>query len=339
MHKKSPFAPIVALGLGAVAMLAAATASAAEPVTLDDKGTAAEAGIMKWKDGKKAVFMLEFDDSCVSHVKTAIPELVKRGMVGTFYINPGNGPYQNEKSAWENDIPKTGMEYGNHTFKHKGAPSVEVLDEELALCSDVINKCFPDRKQPRLVSFGQPGGVPWTITDEEKNQLLKKYNLVQRPSFFGYPFHAKTKEDVLKLVDDAIAKGDMGHHDFHGVGGDWLITPTDIFLALLDKLDACKDVVWVTDPVSYHKYLTERKAAELKLAGKANDKITLQLTCTTDPALYDLPLTLYVRVPPQWKAFSVTQGKDKLVSQLSDGMLRFAASPVTGEITVRRMAN
>jgi hypothetical protein len=113
------------------------------------------------------------------------------------------------------------------------APVVEVLDEELALCSDVINQCFPDRKQPRLVSFGQPGGVPWTITVDEKNQLLKKYNLVERPPFFGYPFH--------------------------------------------------------------------------------------------------------VRVPQQWKSFSVTQGKDKLVSQLSDGMLRFAASPVNGEITARKI--
>jgi hypothetical protein len=228
------------------------------------------------------------------------------------------------------------MEYGNHTFKHKGAPSVDVLDEELALCNDVINKCFPDRKQPRLVSFGQPGGVPWTITDEEKNQLLKKYNLVQRPSFFGYPFHAKTKEDVLKLVDNAIAKGEMGHHDFHGVGGDWLTTPMDIYIALLDKLSACKDVVWVTDAVSYHKYLVERTGAELKIVAKTNNAIKLQLACSTDPELYDLPLTLQVLVPSDWKAFSVLQGTAKLDARLVDGALRFAASPVSGEITIRK---
>ena len=184
MNKPLPNVRVAALCLGSALLMSANTAPAGDDNMTEAKTAAdADAGILKWKDGKQAVFMLAFDDSCVSHVDNAIPELVKRGLVGTFYINPGNGPFQNRKSAWENDIPKTGMEYGNHTFKHKGAPSVDVLDEELALCNDVINKCFPDRKQPRLVSFGQPGGVPWTITDEEKNQLLKKYNLVQRPSF------------------------------------------------------------------------------------------------------------------------------------------------------------
>ncbi len=337
MNKPLPNVRVAALCLGSALLMSANTAPAGDDNMTEAKTAAdADAGILKWKDGKQAVFMLAFDDSCVSHVDNAIPELVKRGLVGTFYINPGNGPFQNRKSAWENDIPKTGMEYGNHTFKHKGAPSVDVLDEELALCNDVINKCFPDRKQPRLVSFGQPGGVPWTITDEEKNQLLKKYNLVQRPSFFGYPFHAKTKEDVLKLVDNAIAKGEMGHHDFHGVGGDWLTTPMDIYIALLDKLSACKDVVWVTDAVSYHKYLVERTGAELKIVAKTNNAIKLQLACSTDPELYDLPLTLQVLVPSDWKAFSVLQGTAKLDARLVDGALRFAASPVSGEITIRK---
>lgn len=341
MHKHLSNARVAALCLGSALFMSANTAPAGETNMSEEKSAAADAdaGILKWKDGKQAVFMLAFDDSCASHVDNAIPELVKRGLVGTFYINPGNGPFQSRKSAWENDIPKTGMAYGNHTFKHKGAPSVEVLDEELALCSEVITRCFPDRKQPRLVSFGRPGGVPWTISDDEKNALLKKYNLVERPSFFGYPFHVKTKEDVLKLVDKAIAKGDMGHLDFHGVGGDWLTTPMDIFIALIDKLEACKDVVWVTDAVSYHQYVVERKGAELKVVAKTDDTIKLHLACTTDPALYDLPLSLQVRVPPQWKAGAVTQGRDTLDAQIVDGALRFAASPVSGEITVRRTAN
>ena len=40
--------------------------------------------VAKWKDDKQAAFILMFDDSCQSHVKNAIPELVKRKMVGTF---------------------------------------------------------------------------------------------------------------------------------------------------------------------------------------------------------------------------------------------------------------
>ena len=329
MQSFSSTAPFRAIGIGVVSLLMSLPSSAAETTTSDD------ACILKWKDGKKAVFMLEFDDSCESHVNNVIPELVKRGLVGTFYINPGNGPFLNKKNAWENEIPKTGMVYGNHTFKHKGAPSVDVLDDELARCNDVINRCFPDRKQPRLISFGPPGGVPWTITKEEKNLLLKKYNLVERPSFFGYPFHAKTKEQLLQLVDNAIAKGEMGHNDAHGVGGDWLTTPMDIFLALLDKLEANKDSLWITDPISYHQYQTERQAASLKILAKQENQITLQLTCGTDPALYDLPLTLHVKVPSSWKAASISQGTHPITVPVDAGALRFAAIPVTGPITLK----
>jgi hypothetical protein len=86
--------------------------------------------ILKWKDGRRAVFMLEFDDSCESHVKFVIPELKKRNMVGTFYVNPGNGPFKKYLQAWEKEIPGMGMEYGNHTFTHVGALSVAEWDQE-----------------------------------------------------------------------------------------------------------------------------------------------------------------------------------------------------------------
>lgn len=300
-----------------------------------ENNASSDAGIMKWKDGKKAVFLLSFDDSCESHLKNVIPELVKRDMVGTFYINPGCSPFQSQKKAWENEIPKTNMEYGNHTFMHKGAPSVEVLDEELAACQDVINKCFPKRKQPRLISFGQPGGNPWTISEDEKNQLLKKYNLVQRPTFSNGSVHEETLENVLKPVDNAIATGEMGHHVFHGVGGDWHVTSMEIFLALLDKLEANKSNVWITDPVSYHKYLTERNAAELKRISATNDTIKLQLTCGTDISLYDLPLTLYVRVPDSWKTCVISQNQNEQKTQPANGILTFAAQPISGQLTVQ----
>jgi peptidoglycan/xylan/chitin deacetylase (PgdA/CDA1 family) len=315
---------VLLIGLGLSAMAAAE----------ERKGGGAEAEILKWKDGKKAVFMLEFDDSCETHIKNAIPELKKRNMVGTFYINPGNGPFKNKAAVWEKEIPATGMEYGNHTFTHVGAPSLEVVDKDIQLCADAIDKCFSDRKKPRLVSFGQPGGVPWKISAEETKQLLAKYNLIDRPPFFGYPFHVKTKEEMLKLVDTALAKGEMGHHDFHGVGGDWHVTPMDIFIALLDKLDANREQLWITDPVSWHKYRTERQGAELKVVQKGATQIKLALACKTDAALYDLPLTLAVKVPADWKECEITQGRPRHTVVAKDGEVRFDAEPVSGEIVI-----
>ena len=110
-----------------------ATAQAATPAREEPGQESGATQILKWKDGKQAVFLLEFDDSCESHLKNAIPELKKRGMVGTFYINPGNGPFQNERQAWEKDLPNNpAVVYGNHTFKHRGVTNAIQLDAELA---------------------------------------------------------------------------------------------------------------------------------------------------------------------------------------------------------------
>jgi peptidoglycan/xylan/chitin deacetylase (PgdA/CDA1 family) len=297
--------------------------------------------VLKWKDGKKAVFFMAFDDSCVSQIKNAIPELKKRGFTGTFYINPGKGPFISQKDKWEKEIPAMGMEYGNHTFTHSGAANAAEFEKELQQSNDEINKCFPDRKLPRLIGYGRPGGIPkekWGVTDQEVKQALAKHNLVERPSFYGPPIHQKTTADVLKVVDNAIAKGDMGHLDFHGVGGDWLATPMDQFIALMDKLAACREQLWVTDMISWHKYMTERTSAEVKTLESGNRQIRLQLTCKADPVLYDMPLTLATKVPMDWKQCQVTQGKTSANVMAVNGAIQYQAISGAGEILVKPVA-
>ena len=302
------------------------------------QGARAKTEILKWKDGKRAVFMLEFDDSCESHVKIVIPELKKRGMVGTFYINPGNGPFKNRIKAWEKEIPAMGMEYGNHTFTHVGALSVAAWDQELAKCSEEIDKCFPDRKRPRLVSYGTPGVKKenWRIGKDEINQAVAKYHLIERPSFFGPPFCLPaTAADMIKVVDQALARGEMGHLDFHGVGGDWIVTPKEAFCALLDKLDSCRDQLWITDPISWHKYLTERKGAEVTVLQDDEQQIRLRLSCTADPAFYDLPLTLSTGIPSTWKTCVIQQGKTETKAAVVHGSVRYSALPGPDEIVIK----
>jgi peptidoglycan/xylan/chitin deacetylase (PgdA/CDA1 family) len=292
-----------------------------------------DTAVLKWKDGKKAVFLLAFDDSCQSHVKTVIPELQKRGMIGTFYTTPGGGQYAVQRTAWEKDLPKNpAVAYGNHTFSHRGVTTAEQLDSELAKANAVIHACYPDRKQPWLISFGRPGGVPWKVTAEEEDAALARHHLVRRPPFLTYGIHVK---DVCSLVDAAIAKGDMGHLDFHGVGAEWLVTPVPVFTQLLDKLAACSKEVWVTDHVTYHKYLTERQSAAVKVIEAGKNRIRLELSSSTDPALYDASLTLETRVPADWKACRVEQGATRSECPVTGGMVRYEAVPGGGAIVIQ----
>src|SRR5687768_13851407 len=46
--------------------------------------------VLKWKDGRKAVFMLAFDDGAPTQLQNVVPELQKRRIPGTFYLVTGN---------------------------------------------------------------------------------------------------------------------------------------------------------------------------------------------------------------------------------------------------------
>ncbi|NBV21974.1 MAG: hypothetical protein EBS05_08650 [Proteobacteria bacterium] len=292
--------------------------------------------VLKWKDGKQAVFLLAFDDSAPSQLRNVIPELEKRKLAGTFYLVTGNGLYLNLRPKWEAAAKSTSVVIANHTFTHKGATNVADLDRELGKGNEVIYALHPERKQPRLVGFGKPGGVPWTVSKEEVQAALEKHHLVDRPPFYGPPMHYKSAAEMVAAVDAAIQKGDMGHMDFHGVGGDWLVTPTEWFTALLDKLEASQDRVWITDVVSWHQYVTERRTAELKQLPSDAGIFRLELSCQADPAFYDLPLTLSTQVPADWKKVSVTQGKNSAVALVRNGQAQYAATPGGGPITLQR---
>ena len=327
------------LKVGAPATLALPAAAATAPLLLAASKAPplqeiGDTRVEKWKDGKRAAFLLAFDDSAPSQLKYAMPELQKRGLVGTFYINPGNGPYKNEQKTWEKMAREPGIVLANHTFTHVGAADAAQLDDELAQCNNAINKIFPDRKTPRLIGFGQPGGVPWKVTDQEFKAALDKHHLVNRPSFYGPPFHQKTPAECVAVIDNALARGEMGHLDFHGVGGDWHVTSMEIFTAIVDKLDAEKTRLWSTDVVSWHQYVTERNSAEVKPVAVAAGQLRLALKTKADPALYDLPLTLSTRVDGAWKQCTVTQGKLTAEVGAVDGVITYDATPGGAEIVI-----
>jgi polysaccharide deacetylase len=299
------------------------------------QSTPSETTILKWKEGKKACFMLSFDDSAPSQLKNVIPELEKRKIVGTFYLVTGNSLYAALKPKWEAAAKSPSVVVANHTFTHKGVNNAAELDPELAKCNEVLYKLHPERKQPYLLAFGKPGGVPWKVTDDELQAALSRHHLVNRPPFFGPPIHYKSAAEVIAAVDKALATGDMGHLDFHGVGGDWLVTPMEWFTALLDHLEKNRDQLWITDTASWHKYVKERESAEAKVLENDKRRIRIVLTSKADPTLYDEPLTLSTAIPADWKSCTITQGANTIKAAVHDGAVQYSALPAGGEINIQ----
>lgn len=294
--------------------------------------------ILKWKGGKQACFILAFDDGAHTQLKYAIPELEARGLVGTFYLVTGNGLYAGLKAKWEAAARSPSVVVANHTFTHKGVTSAAELEPELARCNEVLYALHPERKRPRLLAFGHPGGVPWNVTKEELEPALARHHLFNRPPFSGPPMHYPSAEAMVTAVDRALAAGEMGHLDFHGVGGDWLVTPLEWFRVLLDKLVADRDRLWITDTASWHKYVQTRAGAEVKVLERSPERIRLAFTAKTDPALYDEPLTLSTKVPPAWTNCLVAHRASGVEVAARDGAVQYDALAGGGEITIQPVA-
>ena len=290
--------------------------------------------ILKWKDGKKGVFLLAFDDGCKSQLDNAIPLLRKYGAVGTFYPIIEGGFFKAEIRRWKEVVDDPCVVFGNHTLTHGEFPDGAKFDAEVKAAQDWFRELQPKAKWPRLISFGQPGVKVWKVSKEEYSETLARYNLIDRPPFWGASIHVKTVPEAEKLVDDALAQGKMSHLDFHGVGGDWLAPPTEFLEGLLKKLLAERDNIWQASAIDYHKYQAERDASTIEIVSKDAGKVTLRLSSTADPEFYDLPLTVEAEVPADWALCHVAaEGLGEVDAKVVAGRVRFYALPGTIVLT------
>lgn len=298
-----------------------------------------ETKVAQWHGDRRAPLVLMFDDSMPSHVKTVLPELMKRKLVGTFYVNPGSGHFAANRALWEKEFLANGMVLANHTFTHKGAKDVANCEEEITKCNDVLDAiATAARGRPdTLISFGRPG-VPkgaWNVTDEELAKLLAANRLILRPNVLFAQIHMKDAKAMIARVEKALDTGKPDAVAFHGVGGEWLSIDVPAFLALLDFIDTKRDDLWVTDPISIHKYETERNAAQVEVVGSGPTEIRLRLTTKVDPKLYDVPLTLSTEVPNLWQKAEVVQGATRATVGVVAGKVKYDARPGDDVIVLR----
>lgn len=318
-----------------LATTVACLAPALQPEACAADAAAGSTRILKWKDGKKAAFMLGFDDSAASQLKNVVPELEKRKIVGTFYLVTGNSLYAKLKPQWEAAARSPYVEIANHTFTHKGVNDAAELEPELAKCNEVIYALHPERKKPRLIGFGKPGGVPWKVTAMEVREALERHHLCDRLPFAGPPINYKSAAECVAMIDHTIKKGETGQLVFHGVGGDWLVTPVEWFAAILDKLESVRDQLWITDVVSWHQYRIESGGVQVKSELSGKDTITVEFSHLPDPTFYDLPLTLATTVPAEWKSCTVTQGARSSTVPAVAGEVKYDALPGGGTVQLK----
>ena len=276
-----------------------------------------EPEVMKFKDGKIGAYSLQFDDSTLSQANFAIPQLNWRGLVGTFFINPGKPKYQETKYTWEVICPKFAHELTNHTVHHSGAKDYEEADYEIGECSRHIWKLYPEKS--KLLPYAGGGGTTWNITDEEKAELRTKYFLYRRPSMGSMRDDIGTGFKMLSYPQRAIDEEIWVPIHFHGIGSEHLSVTAEAFVELLDYLVANQDKLWIGTAGAVYKYQQEYEAlSNVSITDPHSDWFRVVVECDESKVntynsdfveLYDEPLTLRNEVPEGWSDFFVKQGR------------------------------
>jgi hypothetical protein len=290
--------------------------------------------IARWQTNAAGAFTMSFDDSMETHSAIAVPEVIKRGLVGTWFVNPAQPRYINHREVWENLAPDNNQELANHTMTHEGALSYGQAEYEIGECAKIVWATRgPD--ESRLLAFARGGATNWTISKAEMEELKDRYHSISRSSELS----CKTSDgihapEMMAKVDQAIDEQRWVAVHFHGIGGEWLPIETDDFLQFLDYLALRRNEVWSAGWSEAHQYQTERDRAHVTVLASEPDNIRLSLVTGLDPSLYAEDLTLLTEVPADWKTVTVVQGDRATVQTVRDGIVQYEARPDREEIVL-----
>lgn len=289
--------------------------------------------VSKWKDNKRGAYTLRFDDSMMSHIDHTIPNLVERGLVGSFFINPASNRYGYGIDTWESLASRTGIELCPHTMNHIGAGDYEEADYEIGEAFRKVWGLNPPDKS-KLYPFNRGGGTEWPTGYRETIQ--SKYPVADYSGESVRYGGEDNKEELIAFAKKAM-DDDAWHTVLtHGTGPnlEWLGFEVSNFEALLDYLASVKDRMWVGNAGDIYKYVMERKSAQVVQLNADEERIRLELTSEVDEVLFDYPLTLVTEVPDNWQFCHVQQGPHQGIYPVSSGKVMYEALPNRGEITL-----
>lgn len=186
-----------------------------------------------------------------------------------------------------------------HTFSAEcpfGTENERVMEYALDLFPALRNRM----PRPWLEELNRSGNGDPTQSDKEYVQW-------QRGALSDTPM-----ETMKGWVDTSLGQNNVWLvlviHGVEGIGWEPLSEETlsEYFGYIADR----KDDLWVGTFKNVTQYMHERMNAEVNTDHSEN-QISVNLTHSLDPELYDYPLTLKTYVPEEWSAISVQQGDTK----------------------------
>lgn len=275
--------------------------------TIHDQTSGAKMRIAKWHDGRASALSIRFDDSHPTHLSKAVPILDSHGFCGTFMVNPGASEpgsrhvseFNQQRAAWEALAKQGKHELANHSAHHRGGLGDADVEAEIGEAAQAIWQMTPGKS--RLTALNLGGGTRWETTRSLRYYLDKYHHFDASENSTGMDdSYGNRVENFRRILQQHLQRGLWCRIHYHYIGEGLSSTEAN-FRAAMDIVKQHQDDLWIAGMADIHKYLTERDAARLSLIKSDAQQLSFRLSCATDAALYDQPLTVEMVVPPAWK--------------------------------------
>jgi hypothetical protein len=233
----------------------------------------------------------------------------------------------------------------SHTHIHVDEITPSQLEDEI----ETSKKSIQHHVGIDALSFVYPGGA----YDLQSRDVVEGFFISARTSDDG--FNNASPSDICLLKSKTAASFNAikmnAWADKAEKEGFWLVenvhlvsdeNPTGYSFYLstedfTDHLDylVSKDL-WLAPHVEVAKYVLERENTKIEVVSKSRRKIVLNLLSRTDPSIYDVPLTILIKLPDDWNSVYVAQNGETVDSFISKGSLFINVAPNIGEIKIKK---
>lgn len=244
-----------------------------------------------WPASFNGAISLTFDDGMPSHLETAVPEMDRRGLRGTFYLNPRGDEDENSPASWRKQLEpwlhaaQAGHEMGNHSLTHPCSLNVPMdwapnlmemtladLEEDLLEAQRRISSAFPAQK---ATSFAYPcyetslgrglhrlSYVPLVArlfaAGRARGELANDPHYCDLHCLSSWNVERQTSAFLIGLAELAAAQGRWGIMTFHGINEGHLPVSGVDFIEFLDHLARRQEHIWVAPVAEVAVYIQER---------------------------------------------------------------------------------
>ncbi len=231
--------------------------------------------------GKRCAVALTYDDALNVHLNYVVPLLDSLGFKGTFYLSGFFPGLRGRLADWI-AVGKEGHELGNHTLFHPcegEAPGREWVPRDYELNKYTVRRMVDeitmantllqamDGKMIRTFAYpcGDTKAGDSSYVDQIKAMFpgargvqgkMQKINEIDLYGIGAYMINGQSGEELIRLVQEAMAKRALLVFLFHGVGGEHSLNVSlDAHRRLLQFLKQNEKDIWVAPMIDICEYI------------------------------------------------------------------------------------